>query len=652
MMLRFIRRLLLFVVLFGLLLVISPVHAQLEPALSITRIDVQNFPEVKVYLRGENLGVSLTELAPSLTENGKEIPDLNTVTEDVGVQMALLLDASGSILDPGQTGEARNIEVWNASNRLIELGVLSQADWLAAYAPDENGIVSDIQAWTRDYQAVANQLYTYQPPANVAETPLNDLIFFALDRFDQPDVPANTTKKIVLFSDGLAGNSNLRPDDAIERAQEENVPVYTVLLGPETEEGLVNMNSIAQLTGAGTGAYQLASLEALDELWNTLAQDGEQFVLSYRSKLEQPREVLASVTLPNGTPLQINKPFPIVDPQPVLININTPTIEGFPTISRAGAAHDTPVAELDPKTMDIQVEFSWPDGFPRNLVRVEYVIDNKTEVRTEAPFDLVSFPIQGLEAGDYTIRVTAIDELDIRSESEPLSFSVEETRPPAPPTPTPLPSPTPLPVGPDIPGIGVVSQQTINTGLIILTLIVSLLALAFAMRKPAVRERVIEAVSTTVQAVTEPFRLNKNQALKGREVKAVLTVEDAGRATSLPATIDIYAGATTRIGRTSEYAEVVIEDKRVSRLHCRMAEEPNGKLRLFDEGGASGTYVNFDPIDINGRVLESGDVINIGPVKFRFDYKTDGGGGGGRRTINLPDDPGHQTEPFQPIAPS
>ena len=57
----------------------------------------------------------------------------------------------------------------------------------------------------------------------------------------------------------------------------------------------------------------------------------------------------------------------------------------------------------------------------------------------------------------------------------------------------------------------------------------------------------------------------------------------------------------------------------MSRYHCRIVEEADGALRLFDEGSTSGTYVNYKQVDIRGQLLQHGDQIHIGPVGFRFE---------------------------------
>ncbi len=590
------------------------------PSLRITRVDTSDFPDVQVFLQGENLGGELAELPMALLEDGQDIEDVARDTQDVGTQTALVLDASGSVLDPGRTGDARYIEVGNLTRRLIELEVLStQYDWLAAYAPGPDGAITAIKEWTRDHQAVANSLYIYQPPTSIElETPLYDLLYFALDNLRSEEAPENTSKAVVLFSDGLSGSSSLELNDAVARAAELNVQFHTVLLGEPIEEGQRNMQRIATLTGGR--AYELTSLDALDSLWQSVVQERGQLVVNYRSRQASPEEIVVSATLPDGTTVRAATAFPTVDVQPVQVSMVRPT--GELQLTKEAPVYDTALEELEPKAIDVEVDFSWLDGRPREIRRVEYSIGTDTIVRDEPPFDEVTFPITKLDSGRYTLRVLATDELGLEGRSAPFTFEVNVTRPPA---------PTPVPPTYDVLGVATIPQSQVSTLASLLAVGLGVLAVIVAFRRPVVRERVAEAITGAVKAVTEPFMFNRGDAMKGSEVKARLMVEDRGRAASLPPFVELRGG-TTRIGRVPEYANLVLDDPRVSRYHCRITEDPEGNLCLFDEGGSSGTYVNYEPVDMEGYVLQSGDLINVGPIQLRFQYGSD------------VDDP--RTEPF------
>lgn len=74
-----------------------------------------------------------------------------------------------------------------------------------------------------------------------------------------------------------------------------------------------------------------------------------------------------------------------------------------------------------------------------------------------------------------------------------------------------------------------------------------------------------------------------------------------------------------RIGRDPTLCNLILDDPSVSRYHCRINQETDDNYRIFDEGSTSGTYINFQQVDIRGKVLSNGDLIHIGPVVLRFE---------------------------------
>ncbi|MCI0341482.1 MAG: FHA domain-containing protein [Planctomycetales bacterium] len=71
------------------------------------------------------------------------------------------------------------------------------------------------------------------------------------------------------------------------------------------------------------------------------------------------------------------------------------------------------------------------------------------------------------------------------------------------------------------------------------------------------------------------------------------------------------------IGRSAS-CDVPIEDPSVSAYHCRI-ERKSLLFQLSDEEGSSGTTVNGRPV--RSKYLLPGDVIGIGRVRIRFDFK-------------------------------
>ena len=54
----------------------------------------------------------------------------------------------------------------------------------------------------------------------------------------------------------------------------------------------------------------------------------------------------------------------------------------------------------------------------------------------------------------------------------------------------------------------------------------------------------------------------------------------------------VPVGKSLSFGRNSKMADVLCKDPHVSRKHCVLKAEPDGRLRVEDQGSSSGTYVN------------------------------------------------------------
>lgn len=595
----------------------APLLAQspATPELRITQIATDNFPDVSVLVYGQNLGADLGSVPLTLTEDGRAQSVTSSELVDVGTQTVLLLDASTDIRKPGVTGAPRFQEVVDLVVRQVDVTkVLSpQTDWLAAYAPAEDERITAIKEWTTDHGFLRNNFYIYQPPENLGETPLFELIYFGLDAFQDPQLDPRAQRSMILFSDGVDNVSGVEIDDAIARANDLQVAIHTVLLGEGTRESRANMERIAIMTG---GQFiPLTSLEVLDPVWQSISQGRQQRVLSYRTGNVQPREVAVAAQLDQGT-VTDRAPFPVVPPPPpVDVQIVNPAPEQ--EVVRSGPFYTTTLEALTPAVLPIQVSFTWPDGRPRALQRVEYTLGSDTRVVEAEPFDRIDFPIAAFGNGSYGLRVQAVDELGISSASRPLSIKIVEDRP-APPPPEPV-----VVTLEEVACEGLLCPQNMRW-LTLAALALALLALFFAifvlLRKPAVRMSVQQAVTGTIKAVTQPFTLDRR--MKGHQAAKARLVLVEGDA-SLPQSVEIV-GSNTRIGRDSSLSNVVLDDPRVSRYHCRIAEEGDDIFRIYDEGSTSGTYVNYKPVDIRGQVLQHGDQVHIGPIGMRFEISKPG----------------------------
>ncbi|MCB0199428.1 MAG: FHA domain-containing protein [Anaerolineae bacterium] len=604
-----------------------------SPQLRITEVDTSSYPDVTVYVYGRNLGKDFAEVPLIVQQDGVDQVATRSEVVDVGTQLVFLIDSSEDIFKPGKTGDPRYQEVSNVVTRLVERGLFSPSvDWMATYAPAAGETIQSISDWTRDHGKVRNDLYIYEPERGIGETPLNKLIYYGLDSFASPELDPRAQRAMVLFSDGVDNLSSDWIDTATNRANDMNVAIHTVLLGDGTAASRSNLERIAVTTG---GQFvQLTSVDALDSLFQGIAGGGAQRLIGYRSTVADP-ETVAVVAELDGGAREADAPIQAPTLQPARPQIVQPATGT--TIERRGTAFDTPLRNLSPTIIPVQVQIDFPDGRQRDIKRVEYSIGASTQVQESEPFGSIELSIEGLGEGDYALRVRAFDDLGLVGEAQPQTIKISEVRPPA-PTATPAPTPEPPPPPPLCPPI-CIPVESPNTSWMAfsalgLALIALLLAIVVFLRKPENRERAAETLTGTIKAMTQPFSIDR-RARGPIAAKARLHLFEGGA--NIPAVIEIL-GTNTRFGRDPSLSNVVLDDPRVSRYHCRIAEEADGSFRIYDEGSTSGTYVNYEAVDIRGQTLNDGDQIHIGPIGLRFELAKPA----------LSDDSSTKTEPFIP----
>lgn len=659
------------------------VSAQADrPLLTISAVDATQFPTVTLFVYGENLGANVATVPLSITEDTIPQPMLQDRFVDVGVQTAFLIDASRSILDPGNSGAPRYQEVTNAVHQLVtELHLLTaQADWLAAYTIGQAATdYQELIPWSQDHNAVVNALTQQQPAGSAVNTSLFGLLNFGLDQFADTPVPPNRQKFIVIFSDGVDVISALDLENITNRAERLGVRIHTVLLGRGTVAARDNMQRIATLTGGL--AVTLNTLDDLAAIWDGLAQARGQRLITYRTTRAQASEVAVIATLPSGRQLLRNKTFPAIGALPVEIRVLQPA-DNVP-VERSEPTANAPLTEYQPRALEVVVEFRWPDGHPRRFQRVEYELNNQLVLREEEPFDQATFSIETLGEGSHRLQVKAIDELGLTSEARPLvvplrllqQASPAPTLPAVTDTSTPTVSPTAVEtiMAPAAAASTVITSATgsagddatasttsvapaaspaarINdlglwlaeslhnaTGLAVTPLLA--LALAFLplllllavpvlltrrrRPRPGAFDLVGSAPYFEQGGYTEPQRIVEMDDVTEPAVvpyniaPAYLVYQNGGE--QLPKKFPVEAGREVRIGRKREFCDLVIDDKRISRLHAVIAEKDDG-FHIRDEGSAGGTFVNRRQLGVSADwLLKHGDLINFNTIEYRFE---------------------------------
>lgn len=670
------------------------------PFLQITGIDVSNQPNVTVTLYGENLNGNLASLRATLLQDGVEQSIISDQVADVGIQTAIVIDPNSLTL-AGNTGNPGYVEAANAVAQFVQLGVLSAGtDWLSAYAPGASLTGTPVVAgWQQDHVFVSNALLQYQPPQAMLEGGLAEQIKFVLDQFrdvNRPaNLPANLQRSLILFSHGTEVLTTGQIDDITRLAGELRVRIHVVMLGRDRADARDNL---VRLVNRTQGHFvQLGAVSDLVEpLWRqTLSAERTQRVLRYRLTTAHPTTLDVIMTLPDGRQVTSQASIPSITVQPAQVEVVFPK-EGqiFQRTFNESVAATTAESMLP-----VQLTITWPDGHPRKLARVEYLLDNGVYPQTSEPFGQFSLPISAqITDGAHTLRVIVVDELGIQANSAPVRIDIQTEN-------NTVPNPVPAAVDTaivnnavlTITGVSSVVTSTILTGVaatgvtsdvtdttpaivspdpnldrtaftINITSLpnveftpalrlgvgfASLLGLAVIVygyrrhRKVMLRPSTNRGQSQGDGAVTrskqdsshtpEPEELSSTVAL----VQAPQLAEDehtevANDANFLtPAYLVYEAGGdhlpekvpldsrVVRIGRKPAFCDAVINDKRISKLHCTISEREEG-FYIRDDGSTGGTAVNRRRLGVSDQVkLNHNDLINLHEIVYRFEKTAD-----------------------------
>ncbi|PKO22312.1 MAG: hypothetical protein CVU38_10105 [Chloroflexi bacterium HGW-Chloroflexi-1] len=589
-------------------------------------IDYAAFPNVCLRLAAVTANgtqpADLSAEAFQVYENGEARPATSVTKDYAGIQVAIVLDASGSFNKPSVVDKT-NRRFDDAIQALDEL-VLAKGQWLqqdrlldqmlliAPTGPDTFKIALPDGKWTTEPVSMHNNAYVLDPVNS--DTPLYKMLVEAMVRMkDLPDYQQRA-KFLLVLSDGVDRTSAQDVTDVINRANSLGVKILSVKIGPEAKgDSLKRMAEETSAEGRPEWAYtNYAGPASLAPLYSAIKAQAEQYLVCYRSKINQagPQNIEVGVRI-GGQESKSRSLTVAIAPKPPAVRI---TVPGEGTVyDRVASSYDQDPATIEPREQPVTVEVSWPDNFSRGIQRVIYEVDGAA-VANLTPEEAFTWDFSRLPAGIHSLRAVVRDELGLEGRSDPIQTTIAITIPPAP---TPAPTPTPRPPTfweqvRRLPGEQPVLLVVLLVALIAAAL--ALYALIRLLRNPTAREAMTTTVVGMVRDATEVFRPKRTGGKESAGAALVPIVDDAG---SLGDPIPIRAQSVS-IGRDPARAQIVFSDKSVSRLHSRIVEEADNDFVIHDEGSSSGTYVNEERVEFQPKKLKAGDLIEFGRVKVRF----------------------------------
>ena len=565
-----------------------------ETALRITAVDTSAFPTVRVRVLATGAGGARIEDLSRLMvrENGVPIPEATLGEAPVGIDLALVIDANGEFLQFDDTsGFNRRDKVAQSIGRFAGSSMSAAGhDRLSVIVPDGAGegaafLVEDAS----EPGELAATVNTWNPTPP-RYSPLQPMLAAAIDHLAAQTADGRF-QAVLLYSDGARLDRQLDYPVLAEAAQAAGIPLYVAILGADVSpEELANATRLTGPTGGQT--IHMPAPEAADPLYALFAGHGRQPELVYPSAVRQNGPQQVTVNLGNVS-ASWSYDLALAAPE---VALELPR----ETVRRAGSAVDTPLPLLQPAVLSLAAQLTWPDGQPRQLTEVTFLVDGVAQplaVQPQPDDDgrlRLTWDISERDAGVYQLGIEVADGLGYRAAAAPVAVTIEVARP-NPATPTIAPTATPTPPAEPL------QPATLIVPVLILAATGGVLLWA---RRRARRGPTPPAAPSGAAYPPPP----------GDGHVAVLEWLSNGEPGEQ---IELLADNVT-IGREPDAVDIVLDDPSVSRLHARIRRNAAGEYWLYDEGSITGTFLNYERLGLAARPVHHGDSVQIGRVSLRF----------------------------------
>ena len=274
---------------------------------------------------------------------------------------------------------------------------------------------------------------------------------------------------------------------------------------------------------------------------------------------------------------------------------------------------------LFPNSETINFITEFPDGFPRDLVQAQLLVNGEVvkEFKTP-PFTQFVWDISEIDASqDVEISITVQDELGLVGQSEPALVQVTVAEPP-------------LSFWQSIIHFQLSTERWIILASVLTTGAVLVVAVALAGRRrndwrerSAAREKRTDPLTQPVPIRQEiprssPVKYDNYPKTSGQVVSAWLVPLNEHFEVIRSKAIPLNQPELI-IGRDEKKAGLVIPSAAMAGVHARLKNKNNGEFWLADNGSEAGTWVNFTPVSTQGMRLQHGDLIHFARNAYRFE---------------------------------
>jgi hypothetical protein len=606
--------------LLGLLLLAGQavvVRAQSAATANLSLIDSQGFPTVAALLDVfDAQGRYITGLQPAditILEDGVPLP-VDGLSESAPPAQIVVA------VNPGPALAVRDGEGIERFRRIVEV----LGGWALARppdAPDDLSLVTlagpiithaDPSAWVVSLTSFQPDFRSTTPNAQVLTTALN----IVNERISSPGVK----RAILLITPHTEEpNLDLTLNALAEQAQANGVRIFVWFVDSDNYFASESATAFKALAlGTGGSIFTFSELETFPDPETYFSPLRNLYSLSYTSTVQSGGQHTLSVQVrtPVGQVTSSDQNFSvdIQPPNPILV---MPPAQ----ILRQAPPEDPFNTELLlPTQQRIEIIVEFPDGHPRPLARTSLFVDGEIVAQNDSePFEVFDWDLSAYnESIQHELVVEAVDSLGLSKTSMSLPVNI-----------TVIHAPT------GAQAMLTKYRTTIAIAAIALAGGVLLSILLYGRLRFKSRRERVEIRKRNNDPVTQPVEIPQTVLPAPRKHGRGLRWMRSDRLPEAPAYLarlgqdgEPLTGnpiplqeAEIIFGTDPVQADHVLDHPSVAPLHASLKRGEDGVFTLADNGTVAGTWINYEPVPTEGRVLKHGDVVHFGQLMYRFSLK-------------------------------
>jgi len=440
---------------------------------------------------------------------------------------------------------------------------------------------------------------------------------------------------------GLSGVQSLA-----STAQQEGVRISIWLVASQEYGGSILSNGL-RLLAAETGGsfFNYSGVEAIPELQGYLNPLRHNYLFSYTSAIRSSGVYTVSAEIQSDTfnvrtdPLEIS--VALSAPNPIFASLPAEITRQVITASLPTASAGSPL-RYEPEVQTVHIVVEFPDGIRREIVQSTLLVNGQAAaVNTAPPFNQFNLDLTPYtESGQVLVRVEVVDALGLKGSSAEFQVTITVIGPPP-------PSPTAIIMTPQ--GALALLLSAVALGAVMgLVLLVSgriqlnrnpLTGKANKMKRPGQEAPTPAPGEPGGRASggpgggpsTKPLANPRSPTsglpgCRGRVQKRMQTAQPDAPVATLTPIVEGEEGAAPPLlinvdecilGSDLSRTTWAIKDPSLAPVHARIYRQGSG-FRLVDENTTSGTWVNYETVPPEGRLLSHGDAVHFGRIGFRF----------------------------------